>query len=144
MLKKSSRSVKETPNEHLKLKSIARGVLFSYIITIPSFIIFAFILRYVDFPETLISPVVIITTIISVLAAGLTVSRGMKTRGWLNGGIVGLIYMIILYILSSIIYKNFTIDRYVITMAVIGILTGTIGGVMGINLKKPSFMKTRR
>ena len=49
---------------------------------------------------------------------------------------IGLIYIFILYLLSSIIFKNFNVDRYVITMGIIGILTGAIGGILGINFKK--------
>jgi len=72
---------------------------------------------------------------------GIYAFRGIRNRGWLNGSIVGLVYMIILYLFSSLMYKNFTIDKYVITMTVIGVLTGAIGGIVGINVKKTTKYK---
>lgn len=134
----SNQNVKIAVNENLSTISVLKGILAAYIITIPAFMLFALILANTDFPQKLISPAVVITTIISVLTAGSVSTKGLKNRGWLNGSIVGLIYMLILYIFSSLIFKNFAIDKYVITMMVIGVLTGAIGGIVGINIKKGS------
>lgn len=129
---------KAAPSERLGLVSLVKGLLTAYVITIPAFMLFALILANTDFPSKLISPAVVVTTIISVLTAGLISTKGVKTRGWLNGSIVGLVYMVVLYCFSSLIYNNFLIDRYVITMTAIGVLTGAIGGIIGINTKKSS------
>ena len=137
----SNQNVKTTINESLSPISVLKGILAAYIITIPAFMLFALILANTDFPQRLISPAVLVTTIISVLTAGSVSTKGLKNRGWLNGSIVGLIYMLILYIFSSLIYKNFVIDKYVITMTVIGVLTGAIGGIIGINIKTGSKYK---
>lgn len=134
----SNQNAKTAVNENLSTISVLKGILAAYIITIPAFMLFALILSNTDFPQKLISPAVVITTIISVLTAGSVSTKGLKNRGWLNGSIVGLIYMLILYIFSSLIFKNFAIDKYVITMMVIGVLTGAIGGIVGINIKKGS------
>jgi len=135
VLKKSNQLSKPAVNESMSLVAVLKGILVGYIITIPAFMLFALILANTDFPQKLITPAVVITTIISVLTAGAISTRGLKNRGWLNGSIVGFIYMLILYLLSSLIYRNFAIDKYVITMTVIGILTGAIGGIIGINIK---------
>jgi len=127
-----------TQDGKINLLVMGRAILISYIITIPVFAIFALILANTDFPHKYISPVVVITTIMSILIAGSTVSKNAKNKGWLHGGLVGFVYMFILYIISSIVFNDFSVDRYVLTMAVIGILTGSIGGIMGINLKRGS------
>ena len=143
MIAQSSQGTKSPFNEHVSPMTMGKGILVSYIITIPCFFVFAFITTYTSFPEKLITPAVVITTIISILVASSISTRNLRSRGWLNGSLVGLVYMVILYLLSSIIFSNFVIDRYVITMAVIGILTGTIGGVLGINVKRPSRKRAR-
>lgn len=122
-------------NESLSPKSVLKGILAAYIITIPAFMLFALILANTDFPQKLISPAVVVTTIISVLTAGSVSTKGVRNKGWLNGSVVGFIYMLILYIFSSLVFKNFAIDKYVVTMSLIGILTGAIGGIVGINIK---------
>lgn len=128
-----SKQPTQNGNEHVSLKLIARGLFVSYIITIPLFAVFALVLSWTGFPDRLMKPAVVITTITSILLAGITTTRTLKNRGWFNGGMVGFIYMLVLYILSSIVYDDFTIDRYVTTMTVIGVLTGAIGGIVGIN-----------
>lgn len=121
--------------EGLSPKSVFKGIAAAYIITIPAFMLFALILSNTDFPQKLLSPAVVVTTIISVLTAGSVSAKEVRSRGWLNGGVVGFIYMLVLYIFSSLVFKNFTIDKYVVTMSLIGILTGAIGGIAGINIK---------
>ncbi len=141
MPKTSNQASKTAVNEKMSLTAVLKGILAAYVITIPAFMLFALILANVDFPQKLITPSVVVTTVISVLAAGSVSTKGLKSRGWINGSIVGFIYMLVLYLFSSLIYRNFAIDRYVITMAVIGILTGAIGGIIGINLKQGSKYK---
>lgn len=136
MLKSANQAAKAPLNESITIMSVVRGIIASYVVTIPVFVLFALILTNTDFPEKYISIGVVITTIISVLIAGTTSTRGIKNKGWLNGSIVGFIYMLILYLLSSLVFNNFVIDKYVITMTVIGVLTGAIGGILGINVKK--------
>ena len=136
MIKQATQGMKAVTNEHIGLLTLIKGIIVSYIITIPAFIIFAFILTYTSFPEKFISPAVIITTIVSILTAGSAVTKNLKNKGWLNGSIVGLVYMAALYIASSIIFRDFSINRYVVTMMMVGIITGSIGGIVGINLKR--------
>lgn len=137
----SSANTGQGESEKLKVVLLLKGLLASYIITVPAFMLLALILSNTDFPQRLATPAVVITTVISVLTAGSVSTRGIRNRGWLNGSIVGLIYMIILYLFSSLLYNNFTIDKYVVTMAAIGILTGAIGGIVGINAKKTTKYK---
>ncbi|MCX7920676.1 MAG: TIGR04086 family membrane protein [Clostridia bacterium] len=144
MASQSGQGIKKTLSDHVNLMMVVKGIVVSYLITIPTFIIFAFILTYTDFPEKYISTVVIITTIISILTAGSTATRNVRNRGWLNGAIVGAVYMLVLYLSSSIVFSNFTIDRHVTVMTLIGLLTGAIGGIIGINFKRGSHSKTKR
>jgi len=144
MVKDVGIGIKDTLNEKIRFGTITKALLLSYIITIPTFMIFALILSYTTFPEKFMSTAVIITTLISLLVAGSYTTRGLKSKGWLNGAVSGFLYMVVLYLISSILFKNFAIDKYVVTMLLIGILTGAIGGIVGINIKStPSKKKTK-
>ena len=125
----------------LNWKRILKGIGIAYLVTIPLFLIFALILCSTSFPEKFITPAVVITTIISLLVAGSVATRNLKSRGWLNGAIVGFLYMFILYIIGSIVCKNFSLTGYVWTMLLIGVLTGAIGGILGINLHSNKYKK---
>jgi len=52
----------------------------------------------------------------------------------LNGALVGIIYMVFIYILSSIFVSGFSFNLQSIIMILVGVLTGTIGGIIGVNL----------
>ena len=119
----------------VSLSALLKGILAAYIITIPVFLLFALILSLTSYPDRMIMPVVIVTTVVSVLAAGWFSTAMTKSRGWLNGGIAGLVYMLILYIAGSIAFKNFHLDSYVFTISIIGVLTGMIGGIFGVNVR---------
>jgi len=144
MVGKTSQSMKAQAEESSRFIALMKGVIYGYIITIPIFITFALILTYTDFPEKYISLVVMSTTIASILIAGSASAKGLKSKGWLNGGFVGLFYMLILYFLSSIVFKNFSINRYILTMGLIGILAGIIGGIVGVNYGAKTRTRKRR
>jgi putative membrane protein (TIGR04086 family) len=136
MIKQGNQSAKPVLYDRVNITLISKGILISYLITIPAFIIFAVVLTYTSFPEKFISTAVTFTTIISVLIAGSTATRNVKSRGWMNGGFVGFIYVLVLYLISSMIFRNFSVDSHVISVLIIGIITGAVGGIVGINLKK--------
>lgn len=129
----SGQNAKAIVEDGINLFTIIRGIAVSYIITIPMFIIFSYALTYTSFPEKYIKPTVVVTTVISILIAGMSVTKRARSKGWFSGSMVGLIYMLVLYTVSSIVLKDFSINRYVVTMTIIGVLTGAIGGIVGIN-----------
>lgn len=135
MIRQTSQSLNTPTSKNSKFIALFKGVIYGYIITIPIFIFFALILTYTKFPEKYISLVVIFTTIISAIFAGSASAKDLKSKGWLYGSIVGLLYMFILYLISGIVYKNFSLDRYILTNVLIGILSGAIGGIIGMNTK---------
>ena len=135
MIKEPAQNLKTSLSERLNILSIMKGIVLSYIITIPLFLIFSFVLTYSDFPEKYVSPLVVVITILSILFAGAYSTKRRQSRGWLNGGFVGLVYIFVLYLFSSIISNNYGMDKKVLSMFLIGILSGSIGGIIGINLK---------
>ncbi|MDQ2085236.1 TIGR04086 family membrane protein [Herbivorax sp. ANBcel31] len=136
MNNKTGQSAKNIMDEHANTLSIAKAILVSYLITLPVFAIFAYILTFTDFPQKYISSFVIITTLLSVVIAGWISTKYIRSKGWLNGGIVGFVYMLVLFLLSSTTFGDFSINKHVVTMFVIGTLTGSIGGILGINFKR--------
>ena len=59
----------------------------------------------------------------------------IKKNGIINGVLVGLIYIMFLYLLSSVISKNFAVNSYAIIMIITSIIIGGLGGIIGVNIK---------
>ncbi len=125
----------DSPNM-VNMTGILKSVGLAYIITILLFLVLAVVLTYTEFPERLMPSVIVTATMVSIMFAGTSVARKARTKGWLNGAAAGLVYMLILYVVSSLAVDDFSIDGYVIFMAVSGMAAGAIGGIVGINLKK--------
>ena len=105
---------------------ILKGSILSIAITIIALIIFALVLAYTNMPETAITPVVITIAGTSILVGSMISSIKMKKQGLVNGSLVGLIYILIIYLLSSTIDKDFSLNASSAIMCLTCILTGAI------------------
>lgn len=113
---------------------VIKGSGLAIIISLVLLLIYATLLMATDISETTMTPVVITISGISILIGSSISSLKIKKQGMLNGALVGMIYMIIVYLLSSILLVGFTIDMKSIMMIGIGIIAGMIGGIIGVNL----------
>mgnify|MGYP000106766280 FL=1 len=115
---------------------IAKGYVFSLIISLISLFIYAIILVNTNIQENTIKPVVITITGISILVGSSITSSKIKKNGIVNGVCVGGLYLGSLYILSSIAFSGFSLTLSSIIMIVIGSILGGIGGIIGVNIRR--------
>ena len=59
----------------------------------------------------------------------------IKKNGLINGALVGLIYMLFIYLISSIINTGFALNLNSVIMILSGVIAGVVGGVVGVNIK---------
>ena len=112
---------------------ICKGLMFSFIITLISIFVFAILLTYTNISEKIIPTVIIILTFISILIGSIIAVKKINRNGMLNGGIIGGIYVILIYLISSILNTGFSLNIYTIIMILAGIISGIIGGIIGVN-----------
>lgn len=117
------------------LLSYIKGVVSSFIISIILFYILGIILTSSNIPEKIITPAILIITGLSILISTSIVMIKSNEKGLIKGGLIGLSYFSILYILSSISMQNFDVNVYSMIMLVITFVCGSIGGIVGINIK---------
>lgn len=113
-------------------KGDAIAIIFSIIVLT----IFAILLTYTNIPESTITPVVLTITGVSILIGSTISTRKIKKNGLLYGGAVGLIYILLLYVASSISISGFSLSSGSFIMLAVGAITGMIGGIIGVNLNK--------
>ena len=92
------------------------------------------LLTYTNIAESVIKPVIIIVTAISILIGSSLSTLKIKKNGLLNGAIVGFIYIFSLYIISSITGSGFNLNIISIIMLVASVVAGMVGGIIGVNL----------
>ncbi len=71
---------------------------------------------------------------LSISSGSIYVARRIKERGWINGGMVGIGYYLILIILNFIFLKPLVLDIFSISKLVLACIIGIIGGIIGINI----------
>lgn len=139
MSKNNYKAVQTTKNEkEWRLFEILKGNVIAYMITAIIFIAAALLLTYTGLPETSISLIAILTTIISAFIAGYDAAKGAKARGWFWGMSSGMVYAILLILIGSLVGKSLalTLTSRTITLLIIAIGSGALGGMIGINVKK--------
>ena len=99
----------------MSIFNIAKGVVVSFLVTLILLFVFSIVLTYSNISENIIAPTIIVIT------------------GLMNGALIGGIYLMIIYIISSIINQEFSLTINSIIMIIASIICGMFGGVLGIN-----------
>lgn len=125
----------ETFEKNNVIFKIFKGVGISIAFTLICLTIFSALLTYTNLSESLIQPVVISVTGISILVGSFFATRKVGKNGIIKGVLVGLIYILLIYVISSVVNGgNFALTIGSIIMILIGILCGAIGGIIGVNI----------
>ncbi|MTI47791.1 TIGR04086 family membrane protein [Sporosalibacterium faouarense] len=115
--------------------TLLKAVGFSVITSIIFVIILAVILTFTSLSEGIIPVINSIIMIVSIAFGAIYVSLKSDRMGWLNGAGVGLIYILIIMILGAIFVDSFDIDIYLLFRIIVALITGSIAGMIGINLR---------
>ena len=121
--------------------TILKGTMISIILTLILLFIFATILTYTTVGENTIPAVIIVITAISLLIGSSIVGRKARKNGLLNGAIIGIIYLLLIYCISSILGGDFSMNLQSIIMIIVGMVFGILGGIVGVNTKKWLILK---
>lgn len=115
---------------------IIKGSIFAIITSTVLLLIFALLLCYTSLSENTMFSVILVITGISILIGSMISTKRIRKNGILNGGMVGVIYIITLYLISSLFLAGFNLTFNSFIMLIIGIITGMIGGIIGVNTNR--------
>lgn len=118
------------------LKKVVLGSVIAFGITAIGLIIVTLLLTYTNISENIINIAILIISGLSILIGSMISALNIKKNGILNGALVGLIYIITIYLLSSILVTGFGMNTQSIIMCVSTIFAGMVGGIIGVNFHK--------
>ena len=113
---------------------LGKGLLLAFIMTLVLILISSLLLTFTSIKEGRMALLNTIVMIISITTGSVYVAGKVKEKGWINGGILGISYYLILLMLSFVLLKPFTLDVFSITKLFLTAITGIIGGIIGINI----------
>ena len=113
-----------------------KNVLLSFLATIALLFLGAIAATYFAMPDSIIHIMVMVITALCVMWGGYRFSSRHGRQGLICGSISGLLYIIVLYIAGALIFKEFSFGMTVVISALMWILCGAAGGLVGVNLRR--------
>lgn len=113
---------------------LGKGLVLAFIITIVLILLFSLLLTYSTIKEERTALLNTIVMMASIAAGSIYVVTKVKENGWINGGILGITYYLILVLLNLIFFKSIQFDLFSVTRLATTSITGVISGIIGINI----------
>jgi putative membrane protein (TIGR04086 family) len=126
---------KEITKETNTVSTIGKGLFISILISLILILIYGLLLTYTGISESSMPTVIMVITIISIGLSSIYVAMRVTSRGWLNGAITGLLYMIIVFLISLLFKTGISMDKFILFRMLMGFIIGALAGIIGINLK---------
>jgi len=115
----------------LYLKSIMVSMLFALMI----FLVLALVVTFTSVSEGTIPLVTSVVTVLAIAFSGMMSANKKKKNGLVHGLITGAIYVALIFFLSWVFISDFSFDKFTLIKGSIGIVSGAVGGMIGVNLK---------
>ena len=116
--------------------TILLGSGIDFLISLVLLLAISIILTYTNVSESIITVSVIVISALSILIGSIISALNINKNGIVNGALVGAIYMITIYLLSSIFVSGFEMNMQSAIMIIVSIFAGMIGGIIGVNFHK--------
>lgn len=114
---------------------IFKGVIFSLIISVLTVIVFAIIVRFANLSSKTVEIVNIALKIISILT-GTLLAVGSGRQGLFKGGIIGLLFVLVSYLVFSLINGSFSVNPLTAFDVIFCLVAGLLSGVFAVNVRK--------
>ncbi|MBZ4662503.1 MAG: family rane protein [Caloramator sp.] len=112
------------------LKSIIRGIILSIVLLLITAVVF----HYSNLDPKHIDTVTFIITVLSIVYAALYGCFKIKTKGYLHGGIIGILYMVVVGMVSLFVQKGNIHFKGLVIMLIMSLVIGIFSGLIGIIL----------
>lgn len=114
---------------------ILYGLTYTFSIVIISVLLLAIILTLTSLSDSRLPYISYAITVISILVGGYKAAKKAQIKGWYYGGITGLIYGLLLVIITFLAF-DFSLNLRSLVLVVLTFLFGAFGGIFGVNSKK--------
>ena len=117
----------------MKINGVVLGLSISGVLFLLGLIIVAMLVNFFNITSTTTNNIMFVINYGVVFIGGIIAAYSSQSRGWLNGGLVGLSYVMILIIIGGFI-TSFVFSGSLVLKILIICLISSLGGVIGINM----------
>lgn len=117
--------------QNTKIIYLLKGLLFSYIITAFTILLLSFLMLKLNLPSAVISGGINFIYILSAFTGGFYIGKKVEQKKFLWGLVMGILYFIVLMIVSLIIGRVTPYSMVsIFTVFIISSLSGMLGGMI--------------
>ena len=131
---KKDRNDKMAIVKNLIEKGKKNGWIGAVLLTFMLMLILSLAMIKFELNDNIYSIIFTVITVVSLVIGAVLAARNNGERGWLTGGIVGLLFFVFIFVFSSVINGSFAFDITQIYKLIGCFGVGTIAGILGINL----------
>ncbi|NCU18633.1 TIGR04086 family membrane protein [Pallidibacillus pasinlerensis] len=113
--------------------SVLIGLGVIYVVAAIFSLIFSLILKFTSAQEDQLSLIITIISFIALFMGGLVAGGRVREKGWLLGGLTGLLYTVINFLFQYLGYDTIFSTQQLIYY-VCFTLTAIMGGILGVNM----------
>ncbi|WP_331457051.1 TIGR04086 family membrane protein [Bacillus sp. FJAT-27245] len=117
-------------------RGIVYGLIFIFAFAVVSSLIFSLILRFTSVRELSVEHIITAMSFIGLFGGGFLAGGKAGERGWLLGGMTGLLYSLIVFLFQYLGYDKL-FDGQQIVYHICYILISMMGGILGVNIASP-------
>ncbi len=126
-------TVEMSGGKKLNIKDILMSVLIGFILTFLVIAVLSAVMLFADISDGILSAIVLVMTIAIDILIGVFSVKNTRNRGWLHGSLAGVIYIVLLTLLSMLVFDGFAITPNFYFMLLMGLFGGACGGIIGVN-----------
>jgi len=120
------------------LKRALKGTLISMVFTVAVILLFALIIKETGLSDGVIAPVNQVIKILGIIGASWFAIKGMHEKQWLTGGLAGLLFISLSYIVFSLIEGIFGNVALLFSDMLMGLLIGMVFAIIVANFGRSS------
>lgn len=137
-MKMKAKSQKLKHLENLFWGGVVKGILIALCLSLTLVLIFAFLLKFTNIPDSAIAPINQVIKGASIFLGVFLGLRKIKELGLVSGLLIGLVYTLLAFLVFSILAGGFTFNLTLMTDMIFGAVIGAICGIICVNIKKSS------
>ncbi|MBE7025903.1 MAG: TIGR04086 family membrane protein [Ruminococcaceae bacterium] len=116
--------------------SVLKPLFISLAVTFLALCLLAICIAYGPVSEQAADTCIRIATVVCVFLSGFLSARQKSNRGFLWGGMAGLMYAVTAYIIAALVFGSMTPGTGFLRLLLLGLLAGSIGGTVGVNTRR--------
>ena len=123
-------------NKNFYISKIVYGAISALAFSLALILVFALLLRFFNIDVSFVMPINQAIKILSILLGVFIGLKGNKSKGFIKGVLIGILYAMLAYFIFGILSLKFNFSLSMLIDIVACSIIGGISGIIGVNIGK--------